>query len=213
MLQMFKRIKKREIQKSYEKDDTNEFQKRIIHDYANQLNCIQGLLRCGQYQKALQYVEKLTCSFYDGVDAIDVHNPVINVILNQKYHRAEEKGVAMSFQINDLAKLWMEDIDTVILLSNLLDNAIEASEMSAGKKIIEMKMILEKKHLILSVKNTVDKPVDIQDNSISTKKKDKNNNGIGLKNVQRVLDKYDGIGMMRYEKGWFRYTISIPENN
>lgn len=46
---------------------------------------------------------------------------------------------------------------------------------------------------------------------ICTSKEDKRKHGIGLKNVQMILDKYQGIGMMRYEDGCFSYTVVIPE--
>lgn len=211
-MKLLQGINKEKMQAFYEVGVTNEYQKRIMHDYGNQLNCIQGLLRDGQYEKAKQYAEKLTGSFYEGVKAIDVNNPVINVVLNQKFHIAEEKEIAMSFRVSDLSNLWMEDKDVVVLLSNLLDNAIEASDRSEGKRSIEVKIVLEKKQIILSIKNTVDGPVNIVNNSICTSKKDKNKHGIGLKNIQMVLDKYDGICMMRYEDGWFYYTAAIPDN-
>ena len=49
-------------------DDTSassEFQKRMLHDSGNHLNCIQGLLKEKQYDKAQKYVEKLTGSNYE----------------------------------------------------------------------------------------------------------------------------------------------------
>ena len=72
--------------------------------------------------------------------------------------------------------------------------------------MICLKVVLEKSEMVLSVKNTFDEPVKIEDGFIHTSKKDQNRHGIGLKNVQMVLDKYDGMGMIRYEKGWFYYT-------
>lgn len=54
---------------------------------------------------------------------------------------------------------------------------------------------------MLSIRNTVSEPVDIQDDAIPTSKEDKRKHGIGLKNVQMILDKYQGMGMMHYEDG------------
>lgn len=211
-LQLLQERNKEKMQAYYETSASNEFQKRILHDYSNQLNCIQGLLREKQYDQAQKYTEKLSDSIYEGMDVVNVKNPVINVILNQKYHLAKEKGIAMLFQLNDLSNIWLEEQDLVVLLSNLLDNAIEACDKSK-EKIIRLKIVLEKREMVISVKNTVDAPVKIEDNFIHTSKKDKRNHGIGLKNIQIVLDKYDGMGLMRYKDGWFYYTVVIPEED
>ena len=209
-LQLLQERNKEKMQAYHEISASNEFQKRILHDYGNQLSCIQGLLKEKQYDKAQKYTEQLTESIHEGMDVVNVNNAVINVILNQKYHLAGEKGIVMSFQLNDLSDVWLEEQDLVILLSNVLDNAIEGCENSIEKAIC-IKVTLEKSEMVLSVKNTIDEPVNIENGVIHSSKKDKNKHGIGLKNVQMVLDKYDGMGRMRYEKGWFYYTAVIPK--
>ena len=74
------------------------------------------------------FADKLTEILIDGREVIDVNNTVLNVVLNQKYRLAKSKDIALYFQVNDLSGLWMKEQDVVILLSNLLDNAIEACE-------------------------------------------------------------------------------------
>ena len=211
-LQLFQERNKEKMQAYYEISATNEFQKRTLHDYSNQLNCIQGLLKEKQFDKAQEFTEKLTDTICEGMDVVNVNNPIINVILNQKYHLAGQKGIAILFQLNDLSMVWLEEQDLVILFTNLLDNAIEACDKSADK-IIRLKIVLEKREMVISVKNTVSEPIKIEDNFICTTKKDKRGHGIGLKNIQMVLDKYDGMGMMRYEDGWFYYTAVIPDED
>lgn len=188
-----------------------EFWKRMLHDYMNQMYCIKGLLKQQKYQEAEQYIEKLTKMLTEGRKMIDVNNPVINVVLNQKYHLAKKKDIVILFHVNDLSEVQMEEQDVVILLTNLLDNAMEACDKLKDNKIIRLKFVKEKQQIVLSVQNPVSSPVKIQGNLIETNKRDKKNHGIGLKNIQMVLDKYDGMGRMRCEKGWFYYTIVIPE--
>ena len=98
------------------------------------------------------------------------------------------------------------------MLSNLLDNAIEACEKVQEERIIRLKLVREEKEMVVSVQNRVNEPVHIDQNGIiPTIKRDKRNHGIGLRNVQRVLDKYQGMGRKRYEDGWFYYTAIIPK--
>jgi Signal transduction histidine kinase regulating citrate/malate metabolism len=199
------------MQAYYEIDIDYQESKRILHDYNNQLCCIQGLLKQGEIKKVEEYADKLIGTLPDWWEEIDVHNPVINVLLNQKYRLAKSKGIAILFYVNDLSDLWLEEQDIVVLLSNLMDNAIEACDkLEEGHKVIKLKMICEERQMVLSIQNPVSGKVLICDNEICTNKNDKKKHGIGLKNIQMVLDKYQGIGMMRYDDGQFHYTVAIP---
>lgn len=199
------------IQIYHEMSANYEEQKRILHDYNNHVSCIQGLLKSRQYQEAEAYVEKLADSFPDNMQSVDVNHPILNVVLNEKYRLAKRKDISLLFYANDLSDLWLEEQDVVSLLSNLLDNAIEASEKLDGEKKIWIKLVKEKRQFVLSIRNPVSAPVVIENNEIHTSKEDKRKHGIGLKNVQMILDKYYGMGMMRYEEGCFFYTAVIPE--
>ena len=199
------------IQLYHEMSLNYEEQKRILHDYHNQIGCMQGLLKRQQYKEAEAYAEKLADSLPDQMQNVDVNHPILNVVLNQKYRLAKRKDISFLIYANDLSDLWLEEQDAVSLLSNLLDNAIEAcGKLESGRKIW-VKLVREKRQFVLSIRNTVSEPVDIQDDAIPTSKEDKGRHGIGLKNVRMILDKYQGMGMMRYEEGCFSYTAVIPE--
>lgn len=188
-----------------------EEQKRAMHDYKNQIGCIQGLLKVGNYQEAGMYADKLVDVLPDVFEGVDVQNPILNVVLTQKYRMAKMKDISIIFHANNLSDLWLEEQDIVSLLSNLLDNAIEACEKVEGDKVIQIKMVRERMEFVLSVRNPVSAPVLIENNQIRTGKKDTKRHGIGLKNVQMILEKYGGMGMIRYEEGYFYYTAVIPE--
>ena len=87
----------------------------------------------------------------------------------------------------------MYEEETVILLSNLLDNAIHEciKVVQAEKKaVINVKLVYEDGNLIFSVKNPVAKKVEIVDGVVLDS--DGRKHGIGLVNVKAVCDKYDG---------------------
>ena len=77
-----------------------------------------------------------------------------------------DKGIVFIFQINDLSGIKMCDEDIVVILSNLLNNAIEACEKCSGKKFMKMKLVKEKDNIIISVKNTYDGKLNIKDGEI-----------------------------------------------
>ena len=210
-LQLLQEKNKEKMQSYYGgREDYNQ-KKRMLHDYNNQVQCIRGLLQQKKYKEAENYAGKLTQTLLDGSEVVDVNNSVINVVLNQKYRLAKSKGITVSFQINDLSGAWMEEQDMVILLANLLDNAIEACENRKDDPVIRLKLLRENSQILLSVQNPVESTQDMIHDQLSTSKADKANHGIGLKNVQMVLEKYDGMSRIHSEDGWFYFTAMIPD--
>lgn len=190
----------RHMQKSYEQ------QRRFLHDYKNQLNCIQGMLETGQTAKTMEYITGLTGSLRKNADHVNTNHIVVNVVLNQKYQEAWEKGITMTMVVNDLSEITINEADIVTLLVNLLDNAIEACEKLEEHKVIQFKMIMEKGQLILSVRNPVKEPVEIRDKRVVTSKPDTSGHGIGLRNVDSVIRKNDGTSVITCAEGWFYFS-------
>lgn len=211
-LQLLQERNKEKMQSYYGVREDYYQKKRMLHDYNNQVQCIRGLLQQKKYKEAENYAGKLTQILLDGSEVVDVNNSIINVVLNQKYRLAKSKGIAMSFQIKDLSGAWMEEQDMVILLANLLDNAIEACENRKDHPVIRLKLLRERSQILLSVQNPVEDTRSEVYHQMHTSKADKANHGIGLKNVQMVLEKYDGMSYIHSEDGWFYFTAMIPED-
>lgn len=180
--------------------------RRYLHDYKNQLGCIHGMLKAGEVAEALNYIEELNCGIRKGEDCVDTNHLVVNTVLNQKYQYAREKGITMVMSVNDLSGLTMSREDIVALLVNLLDNAIEACEKLESNRIIRFKMMIEEEELTVSVQNPVKEPIVIKGKRICTTKKKKEEHGIGLLNINSVVEKYHGTSVLRCQEGWFYFS-------
>lgn len=191
------------MQKNYERH------RRLMHDYKNQLNCIQGMVSGGQTKEVLEYISKLTGSIRSNADYVNTNHTVVNVVLNQKYQEAYEKGITITMAVNDMSGLTMSEEEIVILLVNLIDNAIEACERLTHDKIIQFKMMLEDGQLVLSIRNPVDKAVKIKGKLVPTSKRDGAQHGIGLMNVDSVIRKNGGTSVIKCEDGWFYFSAMI----
>ncbi len=192
------------MQKSYEK------QRQYLHDYKNQLNCIQGMVEKGEKEEVLGYLAGLTGGLAKSADYVNTNHKAVNVVLNQKYQEASEKGITMTLVINDLSALTLREEAVVTLLVNLLDNGIEACEKLKQDKTIQFKMILEEGQLILSVRNPVEEPVPIRGKVIATSKENGEQHGIGLLNVDSVIRENGGSSVIKCEEGWFQFSAMIP---
>ena len=85
------------------------------------------MIKNGHTDEALSFTQKLTESIAVEMSAINTNHPVVNAILNQKYRSMQEKHIAVILKVGDLQEICLEEEEIVILLSNLLDNAIRAS--------------------------------------------------------------------------------------
>ncbi len=165
----------RDMQAVYER------QGRKMHDYKNQIRTMQVLLKKGDTQAAA-LAERLTEIISVEMAAVSTNHPVVDAVLNQKFHAAREQGVSMTFRVGDMGGLQLNEEETVILLSNLLDNAIHecVKVVRQGRKAVtHVKLVQEGGKLIFSVRNPVAEKVQATE-------------GIGLSNVKAVADKYGG---------------------
>ena len=194
----------RDMQAVYER------QGRKMHDYKNQIRTMQVLLKKGDTQAAAALAERLTESISVEMAAVNTNYPVVNAVLNQKFHAAREQGVSMIFRVDDMSGMRLNEEETVILLSNLLDNAIHECMKLAqqGKKaVIHVKLVQEDGKLIFSVRNPVEKKVQVTDGIVL----DFNGgmHGVGLMNVKAVVDKYGGDFAVSYSQGKYQAVVMI----
>ena len=186
-------------------------QKRKAHEYKNQISCIESLLDKKQYSKLEEYVKKIYGSLNSEPDAINTNNVIVNAILNTKYQEAEAKGIVFAFRVNDLSELKIKDEDMVTILSNLLNNAIEACATCENKKIIKFKFVKEDDMIIIAVKNTFNYDVVYENGEIkSTKISSVDEHGVGIKNVLKTIEKYGGSYVIEDKDKEFFFSIIIP---
>lgn len=186
-------------------------QRKKTHEYKNQIMCIESLIEMENYDELKDYVRSISGNLSTELDYIKTNNVIIDAILNSKYKETLDKGIVFIFQINDLSGIKMRDEDIVVILSNLLNNAIEACEKCSGKKVMKMKLVKEKDNIIISVKNTYDGKLNIKDGEIQTSKKyEIDEHGVGIKNIIEVITKYQGSYAIRNENNEFYFSVILP---
>ena len=176
-----------------------ERQGRKMHDYKNQIRTMQVLLKEGDTQAAAELAERLTESISVEMSAVNTNHPVVNAVLNQKFHAAKEQGVSMIFRVGDMSGMRLDGEEIVILLSNLLDNAIHecVKVVKAGRKaVIHVKLVQEGGKLIFSVRNPVAEKVQVTE-------------GTGLSNVKAVADKYKGDFAVSCDREKFQAVVML----
>ena len=170
-----------ELANSYQ--ESFRMQRKITHEFRNQLAAIDALLSQEEYKRASDYVHHLQNTTQEIVPLINTNHPMADAVLNQKYQQASEKGVGMLLYCNDLSGIPMEDGDLVTLLGNLLDNAISASA-KAQEKSIRVRLWREGDIYQMIVRNS------IPEVSENYPEQEQRLHGYGTELVTAVLEKY-----------------------
>ena len=184
-------------------------QRQRTHEYKNQIVCMDMLMKKKDYSKLEDYIGNISDGLDAQLDMADTNNDVVNAIFNAKYYEAIKIDVLVVLKINDLSDIKISDNDIVTILSNLLDNAIEAAKQcDIGKRIVKIKMLYEDAVLSIAVSNSYKaEPVLTEDGYIRTTKKDREEHGWGMRNVVATLEKYNAEYIIDYKNGEFVFSI------
>lgn len=184
-------------------------QRQRTHEYKNQIVCMDMLMKKKDYSKLEDYIGNISDGLDAQLDMVDTNNDVVNTIFNAKYYEAIKNDVLVVLKINDLSDIKISDNDIVTILSNLLDNAIEAAKQcDIGKRIVKIKMLYEDAVLSIAVSNSYKaEPVLTEDGYIRTTKKDREEHGWGMRNVVTTLEKYNAEYIIDYKNGEFVFSI------
>lgn len=100
-----------------------------------------------------------------------------------------------------------------IILGNLLDNAADALA-KVDKKILDIKIKYERGILYISIYNSYNGKIIVDKRGkLLTGKLEKENHGLGLESVERIVKKYNGISKISYEEHIFKIDIMLYKRN
>lgn len=203
-----------ELERSAEKYDqfakSMEEIRSYRHDMQNHLLCIDSLLQEKKYEESSQYIHSITEVFSVMIQAEKTHNYILDALLNDKIEKARLQHAKVITKIKISRKLNIENKDWCILIGNALDNSLEAlAEVPENKRELTIQITNVGDMMTTKITNTMAKSVLVEDNQIKTRKADKSNHGIGLKNIRSVVAKYHGEMEVKINKDSFSLVFLL----
>ena len=177
------------------------------HDFNNIVQSIGGYISTDNMEGLKDYYSGLIddCQKVNNLAVLNpelINNPAVYSLLTSKYHKAEELGIKMNFEIFlDLQTLNIKTYDLTRILGILLDNAIEASSKCDEKdvSIIIRKDTKANRHLFVIENTYSNKDVNtdrIFEKGYTSKTEDDNkNHGLGLWEVRQILKKNNNLNL------------------
>jgi signal transduction histidine kinase len=180
------------------------------HDIKNKLLAIGQMLDKGNYLEAEDYTKQIIGKLEHIKMYSQTGNVVFDSIVNYKLAEAENYDISVTADIIVPENLDISGDDLVIILGNLLDNAIEAAKDIKIERKIWIKIRYEKECIIFCIRNTYEKKIREREGVLLTQKQDIQQHGIGLQSVDTVIEKYHGSKHICYDDKQFEIDIILP---
>ena len=189
----------RETQQSQE-----EYQRlqSLRHDLKNKHLTLLALLEENP-DEAREYLQSLTDSI-SGKQTFYSKNPTVNYLLNQKLHDVEDE-IALEINCFIPQELSIQPDVLAVILGNCLDNSISACLRLTDKseRTLSLNIRYFQQNLFISINNTFNEQ---EQETRKTRQRD----GWGLRNVDALVQEYQGTIKRFKENGRYRTEILLP---
>ena len=166
--------------------------KKLRHDMKNHMIAISELSKKHGNTDITDYISALSGKIVRAEEYSQTGILSLDSIINYKLTQAKQSGIKVSCEITVPYDLKIASDDFVTIIGNLLDNAIEAVEKIQDDKYIFLNIRYTKGTLFITMKNSFDGILNIQNNQFQTTKSDTVLHGIGLQSIESTIHKYNG---------------------
>lgn len=164
---------------------------KLYHDLNNHLNVLYQLLDEENIIEAKEYIKEiskpileLSKTAWTGIDVVDV-------VINSKLQKMNEAEIPSDINVEFPKGCNILPNDMCTILSNLLDNAIEAAQKVKEGRYINLVIRRAQYFLFIRVSNSCEKLEEFEIIPKTTKN-NKVLHGWGLQSVNDVVEKYNG---------------------
>lgn len=163
----------------------------LRHDLKRYLVTYRQLLQDGKYEIIEADIDKILGKRLNTNHCVYTENTILNAVICEKMEQCSIKNIKIEVQVN--ADKDMDSIEYGVVLSNLLDNAIEAEEQEKEEnRYICLNIGVEQNMIHLVVSNYISESI-LQNNALlETSKKNKQLHGIGLRGVKEFVNNKEG---------------------
>lgn len=180
----------------------------LRHEYRNHATYLKYLLDSGKYDELAEYLQRFDAPEDRYFRFFDTGNKLVDAILSTKIGFAEAQNIPVRVRAKLPETLAVDGGSLCCVLSNLLDNAIEASLCEAEPEIT-VQLQLQKNYLVILIANKIADDVLRKNPELRSSKKDLEQHGYGLKNVRSSIRRCNGMIRMDCEDGRFIVTATM----
>lgn len=189
--------------------EENQSIRTLRHDLRGHMQMLQSLQESNQKRRMELYLESLQTET-DRIRELEfTGNQAADIVLSHQKKRAGETGIPF---VCEGAFPWLDELkpmEVCSLLSNLLDNAYDASTKEKEPDIC-VQGGMQEHFWTLVVSNRAEKERKIRNNRLSSTKGGFHGMGLGI--VEQIVEKYGGICRFSWEDQRFICRILFPRH-
>lgn len=179
----------------------------LKHDFINHNAIVCAMIDEGDVENAKRYLGAMSAEV-SNIKGTVCGNIVIDSVLNFKSKKAADKGLSIKANITVPDYFGVDQFDLNCILSNLLDNAIENTDIRISPEVT-ITIAYNKNMLAVEVSNAYAGGVKFLNDLPRTGKANMLEHGFGLQSVKKVVKKYDGELLFETENSCFKTKIYI----
>lgn len=181
------------------------------HDLRHQLAAISSMVDHKEYDKLSAFVEQYRKSVPSDKDILLCDNYAANSVMSHYIALAKEYGITcLDLRCVLSSDIGVADTDLCVLLGNLLENAIEGCKtLPTSKRKIKLRISTHAGNLMITVDNTFDGMLFMENDEILSRKRGGRKKGIGLDSVATIAEKYNGELHTEEKDGWFMASVLL----
>ena len=182
--------------------------RRLEHDLKNKLTPIAFMVKDENIDQASEYIQDIMAEFSSKRVLKSSGITELDSIINIKMIKCDDLDIEFEYEISPMEKAFVNNMDLAVMAGILLDNAIEAT-LKVSQKWIKADIRIVKGVLIIEIENTFDGVVKKDGNRFLTRKENKEYHGMGIRNIESILKKYDGEITFDYTGNVFKALVIV----
>lgn len=182
----------------------------VKHDMTHHLLLLKEYIENDHKDKSISYINRITDDMVYNHGYISSKNECIDSILNYFITEVKKIDGQLYTEVIIPEKINIDEFDLNVILSNLLMNSYEAIK-SIEKKEINIKIKYDRGTLHISTSNPYSNHIEInpKTNGFLSSKPSSKEHGIGLANVRRTVEKYNGNMNIDFSDNLFKVSIFL----
>ena len=192
--------------------ESNSLLRTWKHDNQNILNTINHYLQGGNIEQAIHLLSEYQSELATSTEIKYTGFAVLDAVLSMKTFAIKNAGIhfRQKLFLSKNLSLPITDVQMCSLLSNLLDNAIEACEKVAVNPFINLCIQTAKMNLILTIQNSSDGRYNYTEDGQLQSTKEAPEHGLGLIRIKEIVETANGIYKISPKQDIFEITILLP---
>lgn len=191
--------------------DNIESLKKMRHDMRSQYQYMRILLKNKDYEALDKFFNDMLEDSFAPLNFVNCGNNAVSGVINMELPKAKEANIQLDHSLLVPSTLNIPDFELMRFLTNIIDNAIEATFRDQIENArVSIKIQYQEPFLFVTVTNPIAGSPDVEKRMIKgTSKEDKKLHGYGKKIINEIIQKYHGESSTKIEDNVFIYSAML----